>query len=217
MNSSALIVFIENLLPGKVKTRLSAALGNDQAFEIYTRLLEHTLKCTKNHTCEKFVFYSGFIPQKDEWIENGFKPCLQHGTDLGERLLNASLYVFSRNFTKVVMIGSDCFELEKEQIEEAFEALDNKNAVIGPAANGGYYLLGTSRLYPFLFFNKSWNTPLLFDETVNELNSHQLSFSLLPVLTNVNVENDLPLSLREELFHPANAAHSSFHSSSLNP
>lgn len=93
-------------------------------------------------------------------------------------------------YEKVAIIGSDCFELTKAIIEEAFALLKNKDVVIGPAKDGGYYLLGMKKLIEPVFENKQWSTESVFNETINDLTENSFSFASLPVLTDVDTEED---------------------------
>jgi glycosyltransferase A (GT-A) superfamily protein (DUF2064 family) len=113
-------------------------------------------------------------------------------------MLNASLHVFSKGFEKIVIIGSDCFELTEALINKSFTDMEQNDVIIGPAKDGGYYLLGMKKLYPYLFFDKSWSSEKLLKETIKETEEHGLSVSLLPPLNDLDVLADLPDSLRTE-------------------
>src|SRR5690606_37115102 len=97
----------------------------------------------------------------------------QKGNDLGERMLNA----FSqnlRNYDKVIIIGSDIYELKTEHIEQAFHKLNNHDVVIGPAKDGGYYLLGLKSLKPEIFKNKNWGTSSVLKNTIQDLKNENV-------------------------------------------
>ena len=188
--SDALIIFVRNPQLGKVKTRLAATLGEEKALAIYQQLLAHTLVITKNCVAEKYVFYAGALAEKDQWEQEGYKQLLQQEGDLGEKMHHAFETVFSAGHQKVVIIGSDCIELTEALIAEAFHGLDKNDAVIGPANDGGYYLLGLKQIYAPLFLNKPWSTDAVYAATIKDFEAVQLSFSVLPVLIDIDTEED---------------------------
>ena len=95
-----------------------------------------------------------------------------------------------KGYDKVIIIGSDCFELKTEIIETGFELLGKNDMVIGPAKDGGYYLLGLKKMYPMIFKNKNWSTETVYKDTINDFRSNNLSFEVLPLLTDVDTEED---------------------------
>ena len=189
--SKALIIFIKNPVLGKVKTRLAATIGNVKAFEVYKKLLAHTQKITLLIDADKFLFYADFLKREDEWANDWFIKNLQKGSDLGERMYHAFEYTFLNKYQKVIIIGSDCIDLSASVIEDAYMLLDNTDVVIGPAKDGGYYLLGMKSLHQCLFKNVSWSTSQVLKQTLSICRSQHLNYSLLPTLTDIDVENDL--------------------------
>jgi rSAM/selenodomain-associated transferase 1 len=189
MEDALLIIFAKNLEYGKVKTRLAATLGNEKAFNIYKKLLQYTNEVTLSLPCRKMVYYSDYIVQNDLW--KGYLKLLQHGNDLGERMKNAFKEAFANGYNKAVIIGTDCFEITRLIIERAFEKLDETDIVIGPAADGGYYLLGMKKLYPALFENIAWSTGTVFNSSIAVCNSLGLTCSMLEMLHDVDEEKDL--------------------------
>src|SRR5205809_861444 len=120
MNKHALLIFAKNPEAGKVKTRLAASIGNDAALLIYLRLLDHTVSITEDLTVDKFVFYSNYIEEQDLWNSKLYSKQLQHAGDLGKRMENAFRYVFQKGYEKVIIIGTDCPDLNAEMIMNAF-------------------------------------------------------------------------------------------------
>ena len=163
--TSVLIIFVKNPVLGKVKTRLADALGEENALLIYQKLLQHTCLVTGNIIADKYVFYLEFINHNDLWKNEVYKKKLQHGNDLGERMKNAFELLFQKGYKEIVIIGSDCYELTEEIIMNAFGELKQKDVVIGPAKDGGYYLLGMNIFIPELFTGKSWSTNKVLQET----------------------------------------------------
>ncbi len=191
MSPRLLLVFIKNSIRGKVKTRLAKTIGEEQALAVYERLLTHTLRETKTLHCDKWICYSHFIPDQDPWLEAGFKPYLQQGEDLGVRMCNAFKAGFEAGYREIVIIGSDCPELSADILNEAFQSFNYCPVCLGPADDGGYYLLGMRQLYQVLFGQKQWSTPSVFRDTVEDLKKLQVSYYSLPVLADVDEEKDL--------------------------
>jgi hypothetical protein len=98
---------------------------------------------------------------------------------------------FQGGAPKVVLIGSDCAELTKDIIENAFQALEHSDVVIGPSFDGGYYLLGMSSFEPDLFENIAWSTPSVFEQTIAKAGQLHLSIAMLPRLNDIDTQEDL--------------------------
>jgi len=191
MMKDALIIFTKNHEAGKVKTRLAATLGNEAALSIYVQLLSHTVSITNYLPVDKFVFYSGHILQEDIWSNKHFFKQVQAGSDLGERMKNAFAATFQKGYDKIVIIGTDCPDLNAGIIMNAFAYLNSHDVVIGPAEDGGYYLLGMKQLYSELFENIIWSTNTVLNETQMKCTALQLNYCLLPVLKDIDEEKDL--------------------------
>lgn len=188
---NALIIFVRNLEKGKVKKRLAKSLGDNKTLAVYKYLLEYTKDITVSCKYNLFVFYSHYIHINDVFDDNVFSKHLQEGNDLGEKMMNAFKKVFDLGCKNVCIIGSDCYELKTEILQEAFENLQEKEIVIGPATDGGYYLLGMKKLYPDFFINKDWGTSTVSDDTVEIINKLGLTFTSLPVLNDIDSIDDL--------------------------
>ena len=104
-------------------------------------------------------------------------------------MLNAFSEAFSNKYDKVAIIGSDLFDLNPNHINEAFEELNNNDIVIGPAHDGGYYLLGMKSIYSQVFKNKDWGTSTVFNDTIKDLKNE--SIHLLETLNDIDVYDDL--------------------------
>ncbi len=193
---SLLIIFYRNPEAGKVKTRLAATLGDSAALAIYLYIVAHTKSITKNLSCDKAIFYSHYIDTEDNWENAVYQKHLQSGVDLGERMLNAFRNGFQSGYRSICIVGTDCLELTDEIIEAAFEKLQSYDCVIGPARDGGYYLLGMSTLHADLFKNKLWSTSAVYSSTLDDFKTLSLKFFELPVLTDVDEEKDLPEELK---------------------
>lgn len=184
---NALIIFVRKPELGKVKTRLAAQVGNDNALEIYKSLLTLTQKVCKRIIAHKYLFGTD---SADDIYWKGFFQAKQMGNNLGSRMMNAFNYLFKKDYKKVIIIGSDCPALCPEIIEDAYKKLDNSDIVLGPAEDGGYYLLGMKNLEPAIFSNIEWSSEKVLSETINIINSLSLSHSLLPMLSDIDTEED---------------------------
>ena len=139
MDDRCLLFFIKNPEKGKVKTRLASAIGDRMAVKLYKRFLLEMLFTLNGGT---FVFYLCYSPESPlsnlkDWLGDHYLFMPQTGEDLGERMKNGFLEAISMNFKRVVLIGSDIPDLPLAFIEEAFDSLREKDAVIGPALDGG--------------------------------------------------------------------------------
>lgn len=190
----ALIIFVRKPELGKVKTRLAATVGNEKALEIYKTLLQHTHTVAEQVEADKFVFYHQQTEENDIWSKDGFTKKLQSNADLGKKMSDAFSEVFNAGFGQAVIIGSDCLQLQAQVIEDAFAILQYKDLVIGPANDGGYYLLGMKKMHEFIFRNKDWSTDSVLKQTFEDIARHQLSVGLLPELIDIDTEEDWLLS-----------------------
>jgi rSAM/selenodomain-associated transferase 1 len=195
----AVLIFAKNLIYGEVKTRLAASVGNDVALTIYRHLLLHTLSITNYLPVEKIVFYSTTIEEQDIWTNEVYKKQVQLGNDLGERMHNAFAYAFHEGNKEVVIIGTDCLELSSAIIMNAFAYLQNHDVVIGPATDGGYYLLAMKKMHSQLFQNISWSTNEVLKQTVAICENQNLLVYQLPELSDVDNENDLAEAQKQML------------------
>ncbi|MDC1464598.1 TIGR04282 family arsenosugar biosynthesis glycosyltransferase [Polaribacter sp.] len=189
MSKNLLLVFTRNPALGKVKTRLAKTVGDKTALEIYTFLLERTRDIAAKVTADKAVYYSVKIRENDIWDATIFQKHLQVGEDLGIRMLHAFKNGFETGYEKVLIIGSDLYDLTSETIENAFKALENNEVVIGPAEDGGYYLLGMNSLEEKVFKNKDWGTETVRKDTLEDLKDKKVF--LLGELNDVDVFEDI--------------------------
>ena len=190
-----LLLFVRNPELGKVKTRLAAAVGPKKALDIYIRLLRHTRQITERLPVQKRVYYAGWVAENDIWPNAQYEKRLQPPGDLGEKMEAAFATAFAEGYTSVVIIGSDCLQLTPDILRQAYHELSRHDVVIGPALDGGYYLLGMKKLYSPLFRNKRWSTEHVFPDTLQDIQTLRLSYSLLPRLSDVDYVEDLDASL----------------------
>jgi rSAM/selenodomain-associated transferase 1 len=193
MNPSTdlLLVFVKHPVPGKVKTRLAATIGHDAALAIYRELLAHTCSLAHAFSGKVAIWYGNEIPESDLWSEAGFDRYPQSGADLGERMAQAFEWGWQQGYQRIALIGSDCATLTGEILEEAFVQLQKQDTVLGPAEDGGYYLIGMRQWTPAVFQHKTWSTETVFEDTMADLQTANRSVSLLPTLSDVDTEADL--------------------------
>lgn len=193
---SLLIIFYRNAELGKVKTRLAATVGDAKALEVFRALAAHTHAVAASLACDKIVYYSDAIEVRDMWSPETFRKQLQQGDDLGERMKNAFRDAFRKKYASVCIIGTDCAELTPEIVSQAFQHLTNADAVVGPAYDGGYYLLGLKKMFSRVFQNKQWSTQSVLADTMGDFESAGLKVVSLPLLRDVDRDDDLPPHLR---------------------
>ena len=189
MPKNLLLVFTRNPELGKVKTRLAKTVGNATALKIYTFLLKRTRDIAIKVSADKAVYYSVKVRENDIWDASIFQKHQQVGEDLGIRMLHAFKNGFKAGYEKVIIIGSDLYDLTSETIENAFTALEKNEVVIGPAEDGGYYLLGMNSLEEKIFKNKDWGTETVRKDTLKDLKDKKVF--LLGELNDVDIFEDI--------------------------
>ena len=165
-------------------------IGIDKALDVYQELIHHTHKITKKLEVDKSVYYSEYVEIEDIWDNGDFKLTSQKGFTLGEKMSNAFDEAFD-SYNKVIIIGSDCYDLSSKHIKLAFEMLEENDVVVGPAKDGGYYLLGMSEFFPQLFQDKEYSTDTVLKELLEEAEELELSVYKLPVLNDIDTLEDL--------------------------
>lgn len=201
--TGVLIVMAKRPKLGQAKTRLAASVGNELALTFYNLMLAKTLQTAElvpYHTCIAATGEGTYsFPETFEVIE-------QVKGDLGRRMSSAFDYAFQNNkATSVVMIGTDCYELEPAIIKDAFRKLSTKDVVLGPSQDGGYYLIGMNELHEELFMNMTWSVETVLEETKIKLTSAGLSFAEVKELNDIDTLEDLKdSSLYAQVKHQLN-------------
>lgn len=185
-------VFAKAPEPGRVKTRLLPALRAVEAAEIYRALLQDTIDVAEATGAETVVLYTpaGGRRSLERLLGRRRRLMPQGPGELGERLA----YAFRRlcgGDRPVVAVGSDCPGLTEQRLEEAFEALRRADAVVGPALDGGYYLIGTRRDRPELFEDVPWSTAAVTEATRRRIEEAGLEARWLPVERDLDTPEDL--------------------------
>ena len=188
MKKEVVLVFQKNAILGKVKTRLASGMGELRALEIYRHLIQLTYSALEDVPVPVWTYFSDFIPESPyPSVEKCF---VQEGQDLGERMANAFARSFELGMDKVVLIGTDCPMLQSQHLNQAFEALNHSDLVVGPATDGGYYLIGMNRRADYLFEGITWSTSQVLSETLNVASQHGLTTTLLHELDDIDTQED---------------------------
>lgn len=191
MNKELIIVFVKNIKLGKVKTRLAKTIGTQGAFEVYKELVNITELATEKMVTDKRIYFSDIVIDS-KW-KNDYK-AVQKGENLGERMKNAFIKGFEDGYERIVLIGSDLPDIDSKHIENGLKGLKNNDVVFGPAIDGGYYLVGMTKMHPSIFDNKPWSESHLLDLTLKELKQENTSYTLLEALNDIDTFEDLEAS-----------------------
>lgn len=185
-----LLIFAKKPVPGKVKTRLAKDIGDEAACQIYRQLLFYTFDVAEKAN----VYVIACLTEEDQ-ITLDAVPYTefyeQAAGDLGKKLLYAFDSAFKKGFEKLIVLGTDCADLTSDILEDAYNQLNKNDVVIGPAKDGGYYLLGMTHFIQSLFENKSWSTEHLLTETIRTLEEEGKSYHLLETLSDIDTIEDL--------------------------
>lgn len=174
---------------GNVKTRLAKDLGDEKALEVYVQLLKKTISIASDFPGEKYIFFDSY-PNPLDFIETfDFEIRFQSAGDLGNRMLQAFIDIKKEN-SKTIIIGSDCWELNLEDLKKALMDLDHRDIVIGPAKDGGYYLLGMKEILPEIFNLTAWSHVKVLEETIDKIKGLNLSYELLREVSDIDTMDD---------------------------
>lgn len=209
MASEHLLIFTRYPEVGQVKTRLIPALGATAATELHRQMVRHTLNQVKAlrdrrlQPLQVTVCFAGEVDvaRVEAWIGAEFSAQPQAAGDLGDRLTQGFETAFAAGASQVLAIGTDCPGLNAAVMEQALVALADHDVVLGPAVDGGYYLIGlrwseTARRVsqqPQLFTNITWGTGVVLEQTLAAIKSQHLSYRLLTTLADVDRPEDLPV------------------------
>jgi len=193
--SNVLLVFAKAPVPGHAKTRLIPALGAAGAAALQKQLLQRTLRLASGLGlgpdlqlwCSPNADHPAFV---DAMQDYSCSCRVQQGNDLGERMAHA-LEQALRQYQKAVVIGTDCPELGVGNLREAFELLASHDAVIGPAADGGYYLIGLRWFEVSLFQGIDWGSEHVLAQSCQRFRQAGLNYGKLPMLRDLDRPEDL--------------------------
>lgn len=192
--ANALVIFARTPVPGEVKTRLAADVGIERALEAYRELTELTLKVARQvRKCEVIVC---FTPSDAEgamrdWLGDDVRYEAQSEGELGERMAHAIRNRLGEGARRVVVVGTDCPGLDRRTLDRAFESLGRVDVIVGPATDGGYYLIGVRGDHPELFAEIPWSTNQTLARTLAAARTKGLAMDVLDIMWDVDTGVDL--------------------------
>lgn len=200
-----LIIFSRYPEAGKTKTRLIPALGPEGAANLQREMTEYILLKAQMLQAQiplslEVRFAGGNSQLMTDWLGSDIIYQPQGEGDLGMRMVRSLSEAFENGAEKSIIIGTDCPSIDLEILTLAFEYLTNKDLVLGPAIDGGYYLIGSCRSIPELFVDVDWGTDKVLRQTVNIAEKLNLAVGYLPTLADIDRPEDLPIweEIRQE-------------------
>ena len=188
MTKNQLIIFARPLKVGAVKRRLAKVIGDKMALVLYAKMFNITLEAAQSSSGELILYYS----EQPDFNEGKYQ--IQSGNNIGERMNHAITQEFSaEKFQHVCLIGSDCPDINTDLLDQAFESLKDVDVVIGPASDGGYYLIGMKKPHPELFSKITWSTSSVLSSTIKNCLRLGLSYHLLEELSDLDEVEDIPI------------------------
>jgi hypothetical protein len=198
-----ILVFVKAPEKGKVKTRLSKILGKTVALGLYKNFVADIIATLQTG---RYTFRICFHPSDAEhkmmdWIGREYVLMPQRGNHIGERMANAFRKTFMDGFEHVLLIGTDLPDLPATVIDEAFKNLEKNAAVIGPAFDGGYYLIGfqSKTFLPAIFERIPWSTRQVFEKTIKIFEKNQYRVHRLPKWRDIDLYEDLKCFVAENV------------------
>lgn len=196
-----LILFTRLPKPGTTKTRLIPTLGPQGAADLQRKMTELMIQQARQLSSDQptdiFVYYEGgTVLQMEQWLGKDLHYVQQQGKDIGQRMYNAFMDGYTDGADHIVLIGCDIPTIDHILLTKAFSDLTSHTAVIGPSADGGYYLIGIHRqavpgLSGSLFTDITWSTSKVYQQTIAALKKHQVSFTALPLQRDIDRPDDL--------------------------
>lgn len=186
-----LVVFVRAPRPGFTKTRLARQIGPVEAARASIQIADHLFARLRVLPQVEIRFTPDEARAEiQRWLQPGWQARAQGDGSLGERLRRGAAESFARGATHVALIGSDCPHITPGDIEEAWGRLATHEVVLGPAADGGYWLIGLRAAPPRLFEQIDWGTPRVLDQTVERAAELGLTVSLLRSYCDIDTEAD---------------------------
>lgn len=193
-NDNNLILFLKYPEKGKVKTRLAKDIGNEKALLIYKKSVSKLLNQLDSNNYDISIYYcpENKNDEVKKWINlPDIKYLAQSGDDLGIRMLNAFKDSISLKYAKTVIIGTDCLEITNSLLSQSFDLLDDSDLVLGPATDGGYYLMGLKAVVETIFQDIHWSTEKVLKQTIKKAKEIKLSYKFLDFNNDIDNIHDL--------------------------
>jgi hypothetical protein len=201
LKKNAFILFLKYPERGAVKTRLASSLGDDLTYELYLCFLRDISVMTRQIKAETIIVYSG--PEGVLFPDfPGIRCIRQRGKNIGQRMHKAFADVFAQGYERCMLIGSDSPDLPATLVNDAFDKLNLADVVIGPSADGGYYLIGCKRqgLCPSIFNGIKWSTAGVFTETIKRLDKAEFKYFQLQQWADIDEFEDLKNFYKRNIF-----------------
>lgn len=209
---SSVVLFVRSPERGRVKSRLAAAVGGEMALELYKGFVLDIMETLKegHHPFRIFFYPRSSEERVVRWLGGDFVYAPQRGAGIGRRMENAFVQSFSEGSERVVLIGSDIPDLPNSVIHRAFSSLDKSDAVLGPASDGGYYLIGFKKtsFLPGIFHGIAWGTSSVYRETVEVFRHSKYRVHTLRQWNDVDTLDDLRTLFRRNQDTDFRASHS---------
>jgi uncharacterized protein len=191
MQRQKLIVFVKAPRPGAVKTRLAVSIGPQAACDAYVFLVNRLLRqLTSLASVELRFSPDDALGEVKSWLQRDWAAAPQGEGDLGKRLTAAFVHAFAEGCTRVVAIGSDCPEVNASDVNDAWNALESQDVALGPASDGGYWLIGLNAKNDGIFQQIDWSTSRVFEQTMQWIKANGKSYHLLRELSDIDTEED---------------------------
>ncbi|MCF7917007.1 MAG: TIGR04282 family arsenosugar biosynthesis glycosyltransferase [Candidatus Omnitrophica bacterium] len=186
-------IFLKFPQAGFVKTRLAKDIGKTNAAYFYKQISEFILKRIYKKKQQQIIFYTpaNFRNEIINWLGKDYFYLPQQGLTLGDKMEAAFGEMFAKGAAKAIIVGTDCPQIDKMIIAEAFAKLKDYDCVLGPAKDGGYYLIGLKNNYKDLFSDIDWSTEKVLNQTKKKLETMELSCYLLQELVDIDDYQDL--------------------------
>ena len=191
--NKALILFTRVPIPGQTKTRLMPFLSGEECAKVHTKFVQDIYAKSKMVDADVFVFYTPRDEQKllEQYLDSEAIFLPQHGDDLGQRMKNAIGIALRMGYEKVVLIGTDIPQIHPETLKNAFDSLDEKDIVIHPTFDGGYYLIGMKQEYDSIWKIERYGTNTVIYDTLQHMKNEKLSTAVGQMYYDVDDKNDL--------------------------
>jgi uncharacterized protein len=191
VSKERLIILLKAARRGSVKTRIAQTTGAERACEIYRELVESVLDGVRsvNHVELRFA-PDDALEEVRSWLRDGWSANPQGPGDLGERLQRAFADAFANGAERVAIIGSDCPQVRASDVRTAWRELKLHDVVVGPAIDGGYWLIGLRASQPQLFHGVPWSSDQVLGHTLAQAKSQGLRIQLLRILSDIDTETD---------------------------
>lgn len=193
MKKELLVLFSKEPVCGQVKTRLGNYIGMNASSSIYDLMFRHIINNVVSDKDYDTIIYKTSESSKD-YFEEATKGMIiknQPEGSLGLKMQGVFKLCFAQNYKRICIIGTDCPDISRFDIQKTFELLKTCELVLGPAEDGGYYLIGLSGFYPQLFEDIPWSTGSVFSATLEIAGSCGIKYKLLSVKTDIDEETDL--------------------------